>query len=242
MKTNTLVLTFASSAVLLTGCVNPDGSQNNTGSGALIGGVFGALTGAAIGGSRHGGQDALIGAAAGALAGGLIGNSADREQEARLKAQAPQTYERVNQGSPLTLADVKALAKAGISEDVIINQIHNSRTVFQLSAADIIDLRDAGVSDKVVNYMIDTPATVGANTATTSTVVVQQAPPPPPVETIVVAPGPNYVWIGGEWIWAGGWVWRAGYWGFPPRGYSVWVGGRSWHDGRGWHAERGHWR
>ena len=103
-------------------------------------------------------------------------------------------------------------------------------------------LRDAGVTDKVINYMIDTPGSVGANTAAPSTVVVQQAPPPPPVETLVVAPGPGYVWIGGEWIWAGGWVWRAGYWGLPPRGYSVWVGGRAWHDGQHWHAERGHWR
>jgi hypothetical protein len=172
----------------------------------------------------------------------LIGNSADREQEARLKAQAPQTYERVDQGSPLSLADVKALAKAGIAEDVIINQIHNSRTVYHLSAADIIDLRDAGVTDKVVNYMIDTQNTVGANTAATSTVVVQQPPPPMPVETVVLAPGPDYVWIGGEWIWAGGWVWRAGYWGLPPHGHGGWVAGRSWHDERGWHVERGHWR
>ena len=242
MKKHSFILTVAGAAMLLTGCQNPDGSQNNTGSGALIGGVFGALTGAAIGGRNHGGQDALIGAAAGALAGGLIGNSADREREARLKAQSPQTYERVSQGSPLSLADVKALAKAGISEDVIINQINNSRTVFHLSAADIIDLRDSGVTDKVINYMIDTPATVGANTAAASTVVVQQAPPPLPVETVVVAPGSGYVWIGGEWIWAGGWVWRAGYWGCPPRGYAVWIGGRTWHDGRGWHAERGHWR
>jgi len=242
MKQHPLILAMAASAVVLTGCVNPDGSQNNTGSGALIGGVFGALTGAAIGGRNHGGQDALIGAAAGALAGGLIGNSADREQEARLKAQAPQTYEKVDQGTPLGIADVKALAKAGVSEDVIINQIHNSRTIFHLSAADIIDLRDSGVTDKVVNYMIDTQNTVGANTAAPSTVVVQQPPPPLPVETVVIAPGPDYVWIGGEWIWAGGWVWRAGYWGHPPYGHAVWVGGRSWHDGRGWHAERGHWR
>ena len=243
MKKHTLVLSVASLAVLLSGCVNPDGSQNNTGSGALIGGVFGALTGAAIGGRNHGGQDALIGAAAGALAGGLIGNAADREQEARLKAQAPQTYARIDQGTPLSIADVKALAKAGISEDVMISQIHNSRTVFHLSAADIIDLRDAGVTDKVVNYMIDTPASVGANTATPSTVVVQQAPPPPPVETVVIAPGPDFVWIGGEWVWvSGGWIWRAGYWGHPPYGHAVWVGGRTWHDGRGWHAERGHWR
>jgi hypothetical protein len=34
-------------AVLLSGCVNPEGSPNNTGSGVLIGSAFGALTGAA---------------------------------------------------------------------------------------------------------------------------------------------------------------------------------------------------
>src|SRR5690242_15125264 len=130
MKRHISFLSTAGLAILLSGCVNPDGTQNNTGSGALIGGAFGALTGAAIGGSRHGGEDALIGAAAGALAGGLIGNAADREQEARLRAQAPQTYARVEQGSPLSIPDVKALAKSGISDDVIINQINISHTVF----------------------------------------------------------------------------------------------------------------
>ena len=241
MKTNPLIITLAGAAVLLAGCQNPDGTQNNTGSGALLGGAFGALTGAAIGGRNHGGQDALIGAAAGALAGGLIGNSMDREHEARLKAQAPQTYAKVDQGQPLSLADVKALAKAGISEDVIISQIKSSRTVFHLSAADIIELRDTGVSDKVVNYMINTPSTVG-EAAPAGSVVVQQAPPPPPVETIVVAPGPGYVWVGGEWVWNGGWFWVGGHWMYPPRPHAFWVEGRVWHDHYGWHHERGHWR
>jgi uncharacterized protein YcfJ len=165
----------------------------------LIGGAFGALTGAAIGG-RHGGPDALFGAAAGALAGGLIGNAADRKQEARLKAQAPQTYERIDRGSPLSLADVKALAKVGISEDVTLCQIQNSRTVFHLSAADIIDLRDGGVSDKVVNFMINTPTTIGVTSETTpgTTAYISQPPPPSSVETVVVAPGPDYNWIAGE--------------------------------------------
>jgi outer membrane lipoprotein SlyB len=215
MKQPAVILAAAGMAVLLSGCVNPDGSPNNTGSGALIGGAFGAFTGAAIGG-RHGGPDALFGAAAGALAGGLIGNSVDREQTARLQAQAPRTYERIDQGSPLSLADVKALAQAGISEDVIKSQIQSSRTVFHLSATDIIDLRDAGVSD--------------------------QAPPPPPVETIVVAPGPDYNWIGGEWVWNGGWFWVGGHWGYPPYAQAAWIGGRNWHDGHGWHNSRGHWR
>lgn len=140
MKTHPLILVLAGSAVLLTGCQNPDGTQNNTGSGALIGGVFGAIAGSAIGGPRNGGAGALIGAAAGAVGGGLIGNSMDQEQNARLRAQAPQTYVKVDQGQPLAVADVKALAKAGISEDVIISQIQNSHTVYHLSAADIIEL------------------------------------------------------------------------------------------------------
>jgi hypothetical protein len=170
----------------------------------------------------------------------LIGNAIDQDQQARLRAQAPVTYTRVEQGQPLSVADVKALAKAGISEDVIISQIQNSHTVYHLSAADIIDLRDSGVSDKVVNFMINTPSTAGADAS--STVIVQQAPPPPPVEPVVVAPGPDFIWVGGEWEWNNRWVWRGGYWGRPPYVHAVWVGGRSWHDGRGWHNERGRWR
>ena len=240
MRMSKYILALSGVAVFLTGCVNPDGTQNNTGTGALVGGALGALTGAAIGGGRHGGQDALIGAAIGAVGGGLIGNSMDREQEARLKAEAPQTYARVDQGQPLSIADVKSLAKAGISEDVIINQISNSHTVFHLSSADIIDLRDSGVSDKVVNYMINTATTASAAPPPT---VIEQAPPPPPVETVVVAPGPDYVWVDGEWVWGdGGWVWIGGHWGYPPYPHAVWVVGRSWHDHYGWHHERGRWR
>jgi len=126
----------------------------------------------------------------------------------------------------------------------MINQIQNSRTVFHLSAADIIDLRDAGVTDKVVNYMINTPTTVGASAETTggTTTYIQQSPPPPPVDTVVVAPGPDYVWIDGEWVWNAGWFWVGGHWGYPPHPHAVWIAGRTWHDDHGWHNSRGHWR
>lgn len=232
-----LILGMAASSVVLTGCVNPDGSANNTGTGILAGGAIGALAGAAIGGRHNGGVDALIGAGAGALAGGLIGNSADQERNARLQSEAPATYERVNQGVPLSVADVEAMSRAGISSDVIINQIANSHTVFQLSTADIIDLRNAGVADSIVNYMINTPTTAGA-----AVTVIQQAPPPPPDDPVLVeAPGPDYVWIGGDWVWNGRWVWVGGHWGYPPHPHAVWIVGRRWHDGHGWHEERGHW-
>jgi outer membrane lipoprotein SlyB len=232
MKAYFLILA-AGAAVLLTGCVNPDGTQNNTGSGAIIGGAVGAITGAAIGGPQHGGEGALIGAGAGAVGGGLIGYSMDQEQQARLRQQSPETYAKVDQGQPLSLADVKALAKAGVSDDVIISQIQNTHTVYHLSAAEIIDLRDSNVSDKVVNFMINTPNTIGS----ASGVVQSDATVEPP------APNPGYVWIGGEWMWGGtGWIWVAGHWTYPPYPHAVWVAGRRWHDAYGWHYYRGYWR
>ena len=240
MKLHVLTLALAASAVGLTGCVSPNGEPDNTASGALIGAGTGVLIGGANG---RGGDGALIGAAVGAIAGGLIGHSMDQEQQARLRAQSPQTYVRVDQGQPLGVADVKALAGAGISDDVIISQIRNSRTVYHLSAADIIDLRNAGVSNQVIDFMINTPGTYGAvSVPQAGAVYVAQPPPPPPAETVVVAPGPNYVWIGGEWVWNGGWIWVAGQWGYPPYPRAVWVRGYWYRGSHGWCRTAGHWR
>jgi outer membrane lipoprotein SlyB len=242
MKLHVLTLALAASAVVLTGCVNPDGTQNNTGSGALIGAGSGALIGGANG---RGGGGALIGAAVGALAGGLIGNAIDQDQQARLRAQSPQTYVRVDQGQPLGVADVKALAAAGVGDNVIISQIRNSHTVYHLSAADIIDLRDSGVSNPVIDFMINTPGSIGESSAIAAqagTVVVTQPPPPPPVETVVVAPGPDYVWIDGEWVWNGRWFWVGGHWGYPPYPHAVWVRGYWGRGPHGWSRAPGHWR
>jgi len=57
----------------------------------------------------------------------------------------------------------------------------------------------------------------------TDEVVVNEAPPTPIVETVMVAPGPGFVWIGGGWIWRGHWVWEHGRWAHPPRAGVVWV-------------------
>ena len=242
IKVNVLTWGVAVSAVLLTGCQYPNGEPNNTASGALIGGAMGAIAGAAIGGPRNGGAGALIGAAAGAITGSVIGNSMDQEQEAELRAQAPQTYVRVQQGQPLSVSDIKALAAANVSDDVIVSQIRNSHTVFHLSTSDIIDLHNAGVSENVINFMINTPGLVGDNSSVQTTTVVTEAPPPPPVETVVLAPGPGYVWIGGDWVWNGRWVWRAGYWAYPPYPHAVWVGGYWGRGPQGWYRRSGHWR
>ena len=243
MKWHPLTLAVVAVAMLMTGCYTPEGTPDNTGTGALMGGAIGAISGAAIGGPRHGGEGALIGAAAGLIAGGLIGHQMDEDQQARLRAQAPQTYVRVQQGQPLSIADIKAMVRAGVSDDVVISQIISSHTVFHLSAADIIDLHNSGVSDRVVNYMLNTPSTATA-APPPQTTVVQSAPSPPapPADTMVVAPGPGYVWIGGEWVWNGGWVWVGGHWAYPPHPRAIWVRGYWWRDYHGWHWSPGYWR
>jgi len=240
MKLHSLTFAVAAVSVLVTGCYTPEGTPDNTGTGALMGGAIGAISGAAIGGPRNGGAGALIGAAAGVIAGGLIGHQMDEEQQAQLRAQAPQTYVRVEQRQPLGIADVKAMVKAGVADDVIISQIIGSHTVFHLSAADIIDLHNSGVSDRVVNYMINTPGTVTAAPATAT--VVEAAPPQPQPETLVVAPGPGYVWVAGEWVWNGGWVWVGGHWAYPPYPHAIWISGYWWRDYHGWHRAPGYWR
>ena len=71
---------------------------------------------------------------------------------------------------PMGTADIKMLAKSGLSDEVIISQIRNSRAVFHLTAAEILDLKAAGVSEKVIDFMINTPSAYRP----------MRPPPPPP--------------------------------------------------------------
>ena len=230
-------------AIALTGCETPEGTPYRTGTGALIGTGVGAASGALIAGGHDAPAGALIGGAVGAIGGALIGNSLDQQERARLQAQAPQTYVRVDQGQPLAIADVKAMARAGIGDNVIISQMRNTGSMYHLSAADIIDLHDSGVSSAVIDYMVNS-----ANLAAAPQPVPQPqpapvvvAPPAPPPETVVVAPAPGYVWVGGDWVWNGRWVWAPGHWAYPPYRGAVWVRGGWYHSPRGWHHYGGHW-
>ena len=168
-------------SIVMTGCVNPDGTPNNTASGALLGGALGALTGAAVGGRGHGGQDMLIGAAIGVAAGAIAGAVMDRinaDQRARLQQSSPQTLQTIQHNdqvaqqqaapppatgqpeppteapTPLKVDDIKALTAAGVKPDAIINAIKESK-VSAYSAADIQAAQQATppVDPSVIAYM-----------------------------------------------------------------------------------------
>jgi hypothetical protein len=58
--------------------------------------------------------------------------------------------------SALSQADVISMVKAGMSDEDIMRRIDASRTIFRLNSDDILFLRNQGVSDRLVTYMMDT--------------------------------------------------------------------------------------
>jgi hypothetical protein len=167
------------------------------------------------------------------------------DQMAQLSKASPDTARRVQTAEPLNLDDVKVMAKLGFSSDVIMNQVRNSRTVFHLTANAIIDLKNSGVSESLIDFLISTPSSIGGSAPVpepaTNLSAAQTPPPPPPDETQPPTPGPDYVWAGGDWVWNGGWVWVGGHWVLPPYPGAIWFHG-GWRRGwGGYYHGRGRW-
>lgn len=125
--------------------------STSTGTGILAGGSAGAITGAAVGG----GQGALIGGAVGAVAGGLVGAALDDQDRKVMERTSPRTVERMDRGDPPTVNDVIKLSQGGVSDSTIIGYMQQTGSAYNLSQAQIRRLQDAGVSQRVINYMVD---------------------------------------------------------------------------------------
>jgi hypothetical protein len=70
--------------------------------------------------------------------------------------QWPPQMQRSDRGQWIGVADVKALANAGLSDEVILSHIRNPQAVYHLTTTEIIDLKNGGVSEKVIDFMINT--------------------------------------------------------------------------------------
>jgi hypothetical protein len=173
--------------VLTTGCQTPEGRTDNTTTGALLGGLIGAGTGALIGNAagHHTAAGAAIGGVVGLLAGGIIGHMTDA-QKTQVQQQSPQTWNKLQsndaayaasptpsapsatssassetvsttssatppQMQPLTVDDIKALASAGVRDDVVTSEIQRSNSKF--SQQDVTALQQAGVSSGVIDFI-----------------------------------------------------------------------------------------
>ena len=56
---------------------------------------------------------------------------------------------------PYGVEDVLKLSRANVGEDVILNYVRGSGTIYNLGPQEIVYLRDQGVSEKVINAMLD---------------------------------------------------------------------------------------
>lgn len=141
------VMTLAVGTILLVGC------ESKAGTGALVGGAAGVGAGALISPTPQG---ALIGGAVGAATGAIIGASLDSDDREVMEEKSPDTVKRIDDGQQLTTDDVKKMSQNGLSDNVIIGQIQATNSVYYLSTNEIIDLKNAGVSQRVIDYMIQT--------------------------------------------------------------------------------------
>ena len=87
--------------------------------------------------------------------------------------------------SALTVQEVVALSKAGVSEDVLLAMIDRDKTIFPIDAAQLIALKRDGVSEKIVIAMLRSGR--------------EEPPPPaePPAEVLAAAAaGPTLLIVG----------------------------------------------
>jgi hypothetical protein len=81
--------------------------------------------------------------------GGLVGCMPERYTQNRNDHQLQRDTLRM-----MKQEDVIALAKAGVSDSLIIATMDATDSWFQIKAQDVLDLRNAGVSEKVIGAMM----------------------------------------------------------------------------------------
>jgi hypothetical protein len=116
------------------------------------------------------------------LSGGvaLLGASAAAQTETTPVIPPPQPAVTARPAATVTLPygvdDVLKLSRAQVSEDIIVNYIQNSGIAYNLRSQELVYLKEQGVSDRVVNAMLDERKRVIAEAAAAA----QAAPPPAP--------------------------------------------------------------
>jgi hypothetical protein len=173
LKTMTVTTLMGSLAVgPMLGCESLPGDEKSQG--AVIGGIGGALAGAAVAGDDDRAVGALIGAVVGAGGGYLIGakvgdkndKDADKRREEALRAsknaeanpvsadaaKAAKTAD-VNDDGFVTLDEVVAMEQAGLSNKDMIRRLQRTQQYFALTEQQESYLRDHGVSDGVIGAM-----------------------------------------------------------------------------------------
>jgi hypothetical protein len=112
----------------------------------------------------------ISGAITAALAGAQSHDSGARESQGQSGTQPAPT---------LTVEDIGRLVQAGISEDLIIAKLRKNGKAFDLSTDELLRLKKAGVSDRILNVMMDPGQPAPAQAAVSSVAVPAAGTPAP---------------------------------------------------------------
>ena len=172
-------------------------AQYHTDRGAVLGGLTGALAGAAIGDHNdNAGAGALIGGAVGLVTGAAIGNSVDQEEAARARAYQQQRAWQLARAA--SIPDVVQMSRSGVADDIIIKHISQNGIQRRLETADVISLHQQGVSTAVIAAMQRAPVGAPLPQASYPSTYSQPVYQPPVVvqEHYYVSPPPVNYWHG----------------------------------------------
>ena len=75
-------------------------------------------------------------------------------ERSSVKESSPKTISHLDQGDRLSVQDVIALKKAGLSNDKIKTLIQQTNSTYTLNSRDIHKLENAGVDQEVINLMM----------------------------------------------------------------------------------------
>jgi len=125
---------------------------------------------------------------------GRVGLAQEPYTAAPPPAQAAPVQANLSPGA----AEVVRLAQSGVSEDVVLAYVQNSQSTFNLSADDVVYLRDVGLSSPVITSMINHDNALRGQQPQYSPPPATPVPTEPPSTAPVEAPlvpstGPDYV-------------------------------------------------
>jgi hypothetical protein len=69
---------------------------------------------------------------------------------------SPAIYDKMMHDDALSIYDIKALSRAHVSDAVVLRYMRDHGTAYYLSSGDIDGLHKAGVSQSVIDYMLQT--------------------------------------------------------------------------------------
>ena len=132
------------------GCSTMDNTTKGAGIGGALGTGAGLAVGAATGNPKTG---AVVGGLLGAGVGAAVGNDKDNQIQDRRDLQQATAVANAQVQQRMGMTDVIHMVQQGHDEQVIINQIRNSGSTFQLSANDLDFLKSNNVPPRVIAEM-----------------------------------------------------------------------------------------